>query len=102
MIEVYIRPTEIRVTGHAGAGPPGHDIVCAAVSTLVATLNNALEELTYDKFDAEIQPGEAVFRYRDLSATGHALVDSFFIGVEGVANAHPDHVRIMPGGTTEH
>lgn len=102
MIEIRMRPTEITVTGHAGAGPEGHDIVCAAISTLISTLNNALEELTYDKFDAEIQPGTAVFRYRDLSATGHALVDSFFIGVEGVANAHPDHVRIMPGGTTEH
>lgn len=102
MIEVRFRPTEIRVTGHAGAGPPGHDLVCAAISTLVDTLNNGLDQLTYDKYDGDVQPGRAVFRYRDLSVTGHALVDSFFIGVEGVAEAHPDFVRILPGGTTEH
>lgn len=102
MIEVRFRPTEIRVTGHAGAGPPGHDLVCAAVSTLVETLVSSLEELTYDKVKSDIQPGRAVVEYRNLSPQGQWLVDSFFVGVKGVAEAHPDHVRILPGGTTEH
>ena len=102
MIEVRFRPTEIRVTGHAGAGPPGHDLVCAAISTLVETLVRSLEELTYDKVKSDLQPGRADIEYRNLSPHGQWLVDSFFVGVEGVAEAHPDFVRILPGGTTEH
>lgn len=102
MIEVCSRSGEIEIIGHAGAGPPGHDLVCAAVSTLVQTLVNSLEELTYDKVKSEIQPGRAVIQYRNLSAHGQWLVDSFFVGVRGVAESHPDCIRILPGGTTEH
>lgn len=98
MIEVRFRPGNITVTGHAGAGPPGHDLVCAAVSTLVQTLVSSLEELTYDKIKSEIQPGRVVIEYRSLSAHGHWLVDSFFVGIQGVMESHPDRVCISPGG----
>lgn len=102
MIEVRSCLGNITVTGHAGAGPPGHDLVCAAVSTLVQTLVSSLEELTYDKIKCDLQPGRAVLEYRNLSPQGQWLVDSFFVGVQGVAEAHPDHVCILPGGTTRH
>ena len=45
MIQVIIQPGSIQVTGHAGAGPPGHDLVCAAVSTLVQTFVQSAEQL---------------------------------------------------------
>ena len=35
----------LEVKGHAGAGPEGQDIVCAAVSALVQTLGDRVEAL---------------------------------------------------------
>ncbi|MGM9662434.1 MAG: ribosomal-processing cysteine protease Prp [Oscillospiraceae bacterium] len=36
---------ELEVKGHAGAGPAGQDIVCAAVSALAQTLGDRVEAL---------------------------------------------------------
>ena len=38
MIEITVRPDHVTVNGHARHGPPGEDIVCAAVSALTQTL----------------------------------------------------------------
>lgn len=102
MIEVLSQPDGFTVTGHAGAGPPGHDLVCAAVSTLVQALVSSIEVLTYDKVKSEMRHGRAVIRYRDLSARGRLLVDSFFVGISGVAATYPERVKIIsPEGVTE-
>lgn len=39
------RLSGLRCSGHAGAGPEGHDLVCSAVSALTTTAVNALEEI---------------------------------------------------------
>ena len=49
MITISITETSIHVLGHAGAGPPGQDIVCSAVSTLAQNLISSIEELTDSK-----------------------------------------------------
>lgn len=36
---------DLFVTGHAGAGPEGHDLVCAGVSALVEALAAAVEQM---------------------------------------------------------
>ena len=40
MIRVIYHPQHNRLTadGHAGSGPQGHDLVCAAISALALTL----------------------------------------------------------------
>lgn len=48
--------------GHAGYAPAGQDIVCAAVSALVCTLNECLDE-EYERgnlahYDARMDPGD--------------------------------------------
>lgn len=102
MIVVYAQQGRIAVTGHAGHGPPGHDLVCAAVSTLVQTLVSTIGELTDDKVKSDIRPGKVVVEYRDLSARGRLLIDSFFVGINGVAGAYPECVKIIsPEGVTE-
>ena len=63
MIQVIIQPGSIQVTGHAGAGPPGHDLVCAAVSTLVQTFVRSAEQLTDAPLHSDIAPGGAFVRY---------------------------------------
>lgn len=65
MIHIVICPDIICITGHAGAGPPGHDLVCAAVSTLVQTFVRSVEELTDVPLHSDIAPGGAFVRYEE-------------------------------------
>ena len=94
MIQVIIRQGSIQVTGHAGAGPPGHDLVCAAVSTLVQTFVQSTEELTDTQLHSDIAPGGAFVRYEG-SPQVQLLADSFFVGVQGVAEAYPQCVQVL-------
>ncbi len=94
MIQVIIRQGSIQVTGHAGAGPPGHDLVCAAVSTLVQTFVRSAEQLTDTQLHSDIAPGRAFVRYEG-SPQVQLLADSFFVGVQGVAEAYPQCVQVL-------
>ena len=96
MIVVSRANSNIKITGHAGYAEPGKDIVCAGVSTLVQTLIVSLDMLTPGALEStEIKPGYAEIKYRNLSEHAKMLVDSFFIGVESVANEYPEHVKII-------
>lgn len=94
MIQVIIQPGSIQVTGHAGAGPPGHDLVCAAVSTLVQTFVRSAEQLADTPLHSDIAPGGAFVRYEG-SPQVQLLADSFFVGVQGVAEAYPQCVQVL-------
>ena len=94
MIQVIIQPGSIQVTGHAGAGPPGLDLVCAAVSTLVQTFVRSAEELTDAPLHSDIAPGGAFVRYKG-SPQVQLLADSFFVGAQGVAEAYPQCVQVL-------
>ncbi len=48
MIEIRADPNRIALYGHANYAEPGKDIVCAAVSALVYTLQESVERLTDD------------------------------------------------------
>lgn len=95
MIEVSVQKDEIRVLGHSGYAPPGQDIVCAAISTLTQTLIASIEGLTEDRPIYMIAPGVFKIETKDLSAKAKLLVDSFFLGICGVADACPEYVRIV-------
>lgn len=88
MIEVSVRKGEIAVTGHAKS------TVCGAVSCLFQAMVASIEALTEDKMEYDIKPGYSGMIYEDLSEEGKTLVDSFFIGVCGVAEAYPENVTI--------
>ena len=77
MITISIAETSIHVLGHAGAGTPGQDIICAAVSTLTQSLISSVEELTEDKITYSISPGMVDIDFGELSEASRLLVDSF-------------------------
>lgn len=96
MITIEIKPDHISVAGHAHSGPPGHDLCCAAVSTLLQTLEASIRQLTEDPIKVHMVPGEAEIRWsRDLSGSARLLMDSFFIGICGVAEAYPENVKLI-------
>ncbi len=84
MIRVDHRPGKLTLRGHAGCGPKGGDIVCAAVSILVETLAGSLPEE-----DVRLGEGFAEFRF----APGNPEVKFVLRGLGLVAEAYPDAVR---------
>ena len=94
MIQVIIQLGSIQVAGHAGAGPPGQDPVCAAVSALLQTFVRSAQELTDTTLNGDIAPGGAFVRYEE-SPQVNLLADSFFVGVQGVAEAYPQCVQVL-------
>ena len=85
----------IEVRGHANYGKHGEDIVCSAVSALVQTLIASVEELTEDRIEKDMQPGKVDIKFWCLSDQSKVLIDAFFIGVKGIAEAYPDNVKVI-------
>ena len=97
LIEVMhnVRTNEITVSGHAGYADKGHDIVCAAVSVLVNTLVESMEEVTRGQLDCIQRDGFTQIVYWPWFDDGvQVLIRAFFIGVGGVAAAYPGYVCI--------
>lgn len=94
MIEVSRLTDGIKIRGHAHYAEPGKDIVCAAVSVLVQTLIQSVESLTADKIEKDMQPGTVDIKFWCLSDQSKVLIDAFFVGIKGIAEAHPDNVKL--------
>lgn len=97
---IYYRDyNRVTVEGHAGAGPEGHDLVCAAVSAIALTLagnvsymesKEAVHDVTIrlDDGNAEIQCTPCR-RYKDSIAQ---ILRAVCVGFELLATKYPDHI----------
>ena len=94
MIVITKYDNRITVKGHANYAPPGQDIVCASVSTLVQVLIKCIEDMTDDKIEYSIQPGMVDIKFGNLSENAQLLVSSFFIGAQRIADQYPNNVRL--------
>lgn len=103
MIKVTRTKNRIELKGHAGYAPHGKDIVCAGVSVLFQTLIHSIEELTEDKIEYELNPGDASLEFEDLSAESKLLVESFFIGIKDIEHTFSKCVLVVDsnGGGAE-
>ena len=101
MIQVtyYRQYNRVTVEGHAGSGPEGHDLVCAAVSSLALTLaanvaymkaQDAVhgEIMKLDEGNAEIQC-TPYRRYRD---SVEQIYRSICVGFELLATKYSEHI----------
>ena len=95
MIAVSVREDGITIDGHSGYAEAGKDIVCAGVTALTENLINSIESLTEDIIQYEISPGRVDIHFKDLSEAGKLLVDSFFLGISGIAQDFSAHVKII-------
>ena len=95
MIEVIQLKNGVKIRGHANYAEYGKDIVCSAVSVLVQTLIQSVEELTADKIKYSMSPGTVDIKFWCLSDQSKVLIDAFFIGVKGVATAYPAYVKVI-------
>lgn len=95
MIEVKVRKNEIIVSGHANYAEYGYDIICAGATALAQTLIKSVQDLTEDEIEYDIKPGLVDIKYRDLSEMSRTLVDSFFVGMNLLADEFPENIRIV-------
>lgn len=103
MIVITRGDSSITIYGHANYAPLGQDIVCAAVSALWQTLIASLDELADYHAEYEEWPLQIEFNFENLTENAQLLIDSFFIGVGGVAAAYPDYVTVTDRcGLSEH
>ena len=94
----YDRPAHrLTVTGHAGDGTAGHDLLCAAASTLTYTLAAALVDLCaagqITEPDARLQPGDACLHCHSSHASRGAVLLTFDTIARGFAllsSRYPD------------
>lgn len=95
MIEVKVRKNEIIVSGHANYAEYGYDIICAGATALAQTLIKSVQDLTEDEIEYDIKPGLVDIKYRDLSEMSRTLVDSFFVGMNLLADEFPENIQIV-------
>jgi uncharacterized protein YsxB (DUF464 family) len=89
------RVAALTVVGHAGSGPAGRDLVCAAVSALVETLQLAVRQMGGTGWEGTVEPGQACFRFgQSLGAQAQAVVEAMVLGLEDLARSHPRYVRL--------
>lgn len=92
MIEIRADPNRIALYGHANYAEPGKDIVCAAVSALVYTLQESIEKLTDDIVGFSFFNYATVIEFGELTPTAKALIESFIVGCSLIAGSYPDNV----------
>lgn len=95
MIEIKADKGTITITGHAGYAPQGEDIVCAAISALAQIFIASVEELTDDKIEYEINPGNTVIKLWTLSEKAKTLMESFLLGAKMAAESYPANVKVI-------
>ncbi len=89
MITVLITPDKIHVSGHANTAPWGADIVCSAVSALTLTLIRGLREIAGMSLYESVEQGNICIKWQTANDTGKALIDTWFLGICGIAAEYP-------------
>ncbi len=80
--------TGFSVSGHAGYGEEGNDIVCASISSAVMLVCNTITE--HFKADAEVEvlENEINLKLRDNDTASKQLLASFHQHMEIIAEEH--------------
>lgn len=89
MITILITQNKIHVSGHANTAPRGSDIVCSAVSALTLTLVRGLREIARMGLCESVEHGNICIEWQNINDTGKALVDTWFLGICGIAAQYP-------------
>lgn len=103
ILAIYHRAEHrLTVTGHAGSevNAAGHDLLCAAASTLTYTLAAALIDLCaagqISDPDARLRPGDALLRCRSSHASRGAVLltfDTIARGFALLASKYPEQME---------
>ena len=88
-----------KLSGHAGSGEYGHDIVCAAVSALAINTVNSLEKLADSNPVIESDEGSGFLNIKlPIDQIQHPkvqlLLESFKLGLLDIENSYDKYIEI--------
>ncbi|MGO2082170.1 ribosomal-processing cysteine protease Prp [Vagococcus sp.] len=87
------------LSGHAGSGPYGFDIVCAACSVLAINTVNSIEEIAHFTPLVDVEDGYLFMTFPDdidekQFEITQLLIRSLEIGLDSIAEEYPKFVKI--------
>ena len=82
----------IEMNGHAGSGPEGHDLVCAAVSAIITGGANALPNK--NNYMVELKKGYAVIDNNNIDEDGNNVLNTVWVQLKTVEESYPQFIRI--------
>ena len=93
------RYNRVTVSGHAGCGPEGHDLVCASVSALVLTLAGNVaymdaQEAVWDVI-TKLEEGNAEIQctpYRRYKDSVEQIFRAICVGFELLSTKYPENI----------
>ena len=93
---------QFRITGHAGAGEYGEDIVCAAVSALSINVINSVSSLAGIEMQVEADQENGGFLEATISEdltqeqknVAQILLESLLLGLESVQEDYQQYIQI--------
>lgn len=108
MINVHVertretnRITSFTISGHANSGPPGYDIVCAAVSALSIGTVNAVEKLCDVKLPVEAGEKGGYLRCKvtnnlkvDTERDVQLLIEGMLVGLNDIAKQYREFITV--------
>lgn len=89
--------TGLEASGHAGYGPEGSDIVCAAVSALIQGTMLSINCLTVLETIQQKAGGKLVFRIRDPDETTQILFASLELALSELQTEYSAFIEVCHG-----
>ncbi len=76
------------VTGHAGYGSEGNDIVCAAVSSAVMLVCNTVTDFFNAQAEVSVEENRITLKLKQDNEAARKLLESFYAHMEIIAEEH--------------
>jgi hypothetical protein len=76
------------VSGHAGYGTEGNDIVCAAVSSSVMLVCNTITDYFKARTNVSVEENRITLRLEENDEASRKLLESFYKHMEIIAEGH--------------
>lgn len=83
----------VRISGHAYAGDPGMDLICAAVSSIGTGTMNALDEMVPDTCELKLNENIEIRVIQD-SEKVQWILKTMLVQLETVAEKYPKNLEI--------
>lgn len=81
--------------GHAYAGEPGEDLVCAAVSAVVFGLTNAIIDLDESELTVKMEDGYLLVENVPLSEAAQVLIQGMIISLRTIAEDNFQYLTVI-------
>lgn len=102
------RVTGYRVSGHAGTGEYGQDIVCAGISALVFSITNGLTEVLKLRCRVRQADDGGLIEVHlpeglpaDARSGADALMETLVLGLKSISGEYQGAVKVLEGFETE-